>query len=49
MWRKRCSFGFYNNILDGDKLGIIDPHGTVNSDFSNFTFKESGFIRSLSV
>ncbi|WP_419488458.1 hypothetical protein [Chryseobacterium bernardetii] len=44
---KDVPFGFYNNILDGDKLGIIDPHGTVNSDFSNFTFKESGFYKIL--
>lgn len=44
---KDIPFGFYNNILDGDKLGIIDPHGTVNSDFSNFTFKESGFYKIL--
>ncbi|WP_336965267.1 hypothetical protein [Chryseobacterium contaminans] len=44
---KDVPFGFYNNTLDGDKLGIIDPHGTVNSDFSNFTFKESGFYKIL--
>ncbi|WP_419494617.1 hypothetical protein [Chryseobacterium bernardetii] len=44
---KDVPFGFYNNILDGDKLGIIDPHGAVNSDFSNFTFKESGFYKIL--
>ncbi len=44
---KDVPFGFYNNTLDGDKLGIIDPQGTVNSNFNNFTFKESGFYRVL--
>ncbi|MEG0925633.1 hypothetical protein [Chryseobacterium sp.] len=44
---KDVPFGFYNNTLDGDHLGIIDPQGTVNSNFNNFTFKESGFYRVL--
>lgn len=44
---KDVPFGFYNNTLDGDKLGIIDPQGAVNSNFSNFTFKESGFYKIL--
>lgn len=44
---KDVPFGFYNNVLDGDKLGIIDPQGTVNSNFNNFTFKESGFYKIL--
>ncbi|MFP3832385.1 hypothetical protein [Chryseobacterium sp. SIMBA_028] len=44
---KDVPFGFYNNTLDGDHLGIIDPQGTVNSNFNNFTFKESGFYKVL--
>lgn len=44
---KDVPFGFYNNTLDSDKLGIIDPRGTVNNDFSNFTFRESGFYKIL--
>ncbi|MGU3374301.1 hypothetical protein [Chryseobacterium sp. M5A1_1a] len=44
---KDVPFGFYNTTLDGDKLGIIDPQGTVNSNFNNFTFKESGFYKIL--
>lgn len=44
---KDVPFGFYNTTLDGDKLGIIDSQGTVNSNFSNFTFKESGFYKVL--
>ncbi|MDN3695306.1 hypothetical protein QWZ06_25255 [Chryseobacterium tructae] len=44
---KDVPFGFYNNTLDGDKLGIIDPQGNVNNNFNNFTFKESGFYKIL--
>lgn len=44
---KDVPFGFHDTAQDGDKLGIIDPQGTVNTDFSNFTFKESGFYRIL--
>ncbi len=44
---KDVPFGFYSNTLDSDKLGIIDPQGTTNNDFSNFTFKESGFYKIL--
>lgn len=44
---KDVPFGFYNNTLDGDNLGIIDAQGTVNSNFNNFTFKESGFYKIL--
>ncbi|WP_123944856.1 hypothetical protein [Chryseobacterium sp. G0186] len=44
---KDVPFGFYNTTLDGDNLGIIDAQGTVNSNFSNFTFKESGFYKIL--
>lgn len=44
---KDVPFGFYNNILDSDKLGIINPQGAGSSDFSNFTFKESGFYKIL--
>lgn len=44
---KDVPFGLYDNTQDGDKLGIIDTQGTVNTDFSNFTFKESGFYRVL--
>lgn len=45
--QKDVPFGFYSNTLDGDKLGIIDPQGAVNNDFSNFTFRESGFYKIL--
>lgn len=44
---KDVPFGFYNNSLDSDKLGIINPQGAVNSNFNNFTFKESGFYKVL--
>lgn len=44
---KDVPFGFHSNTLDGDKLGIIDPQGAVNNNFSNFTFQESGFYKVL--
>jgi hypothetical protein len=44
---KDVPFGLYNSTQDEDKLGIIDPQGAINNDFSNFTFKESGFYRVL--
>lgn len=44
---KDVAFGAYDSIQDGDKLGILDPQGAVNSNFNNFTFKESGFYRVL--
>ncbi|WPO90818.1 hypothetical protein [Chryseobacterium sp. HR92] len=44
---KDVPFGFYDSTQDTDKLGIIDPQGIVNSNFNNFTFKESGFYKIL--
>lgn len=44
---KDVPFGLYDSTRDEDKLGIIDPQGAINNDFSNFTFKESGFYRVL--
>lgn len=44
---KDVPFGFFNSNLDSDKLGIINPQGTINSNFNNFTFKESGFYKIL--
>ncbi|MFP8895008.1 MULTISPECIES: hypothetical protein [Chryseobacterium] len=44
---KDVPFGFYDNTQDMDKLGIINPQGIVNSNFNNFTFKESGLYRVL--
>ncbi|MCW3160487.1 hypothetical protein [Chryseobacterium oryctis] len=44
---KDVPFGFYNSTLDSDKLGIIDPQGVINTNFSNFTFKESGLYKIL--
>ncbi|MGG7470366.1 hypothetical protein ACQ7CX_17905 [Chryseobacterium arthrosphaerae] len=40
-------FGAYDSIQDGDQLGILDPQGAVNTNFNNFTFKESGFYKVL--
>ncbi|AKK72760.1 hypothetical protein [Chryseobacterium gallinarum] len=45
--QKDVPFGFYNSTSDIDKLGIIDPQGTVNNNFTNFTFRESGFYKVL--
>jgi hypothetical protein len=47
VWRKDVAFGAYDSIQDGDKLGILDPQGAVNSNFNNFTFKESGFLQGI--
>ncbi|WES96691.1 hypothetical protein P2W68_17805 [Chryseobacterium arthrosphaerae] len=44
---KDVPFGTYDNIQDGDQLGILDPQGAVNTNFNNFTFKESGFYKVL--
>lgn len=44
---KDVPFGFYDSTQDTDKLGIINPQGIVNSNFNNFTFKESGFYKIL--
>ncbi len=45
--KKDVAFGSYNTTLDNDKLGIINPQGTINSNFNNFTFKESGIYKIL--
>lgn len=37
-------FNLYDNELDIDELGIVDPKGEGQS-FSNFTFREKGFYR----
>ncbi len=44
---KDVPFGLYDSTQDGDKLGIIDTQGAVDNNFSNFTFRESGFYRIL--
>ena len=39
-------FSILNNNTDVDELNIVEQKGTINeSDFSNFTFRESGLYR----